>query len=355
MPYCSALTNHACASVNRSWLPCCRFIDAPFVDLHDTSFHEYRDGEFYQSVVKDMETGWHSGCRKCKQEEETGAISLRRLYNSISIEDKGTVDMLELSLSNHCNLACRMCSPAYSTKWQKVIDENPEIAPFQYVNDSGVDIDKVLVGIDTKKLRWIKYLGGEPFITPELKVLIDRLDAEGILGNLQFWCHSNATLFPEKWLDSLARFKLINLKFSIDGIGTTGDYIRQGKDWDGIHSNILKWKQCGLPNLKLGAYATVQAYNIHHVGEIETYANDNGLIYSSAVMVEPRRLSINVLPPEYIDQIRSPSNEVHLKQYKHNPTKWNEFIAYTKVCDKAFGRSMEDVNPLLWSFMTNAS
>lgn len=355
MPFCSALTNHACASINRTWLPCCRFIDAPFVDIHKVPFHDYRSSEWYQSVVETMKDGWHEGCRKCQQEEEAGSQSLRDYYNGLVRGENGVVELLELSLSNHCNLACRMCGPTYSTKWQKTIEEHPELKQWQDRQSSSVDIDKVLNGIDTEKLRWVKYLGGEPFITPDLRVLFDRLEQEGVIGNVEFMCHTNATLFPEKWMDVLSRFKKVNLKFSLDGIGSLGEYIRPGKEWSLVHSNVLKWKSSGLKRLSLGIYPTVQAYNVHAMQDMEMYARLYGLYFSSAKLMQPAYLSVNVLPKEYVNKIRSPFNEIYLKHHDHDEKGWQKFISYTLSCDKAFGRSMEDVNPLLWSYMVNSS
>ena len=69
-----------------------------------------------------MTDGWAEGCKKCMKEEQRGHNSLREQMNK---NFSGTTDLeyIEISLSNKCNLACKMCAPTYSTLWNKLVEQ----------------------------------------------------------------------------------------------------------------------------------------------------------------------------------------------------------------------------------------
>ena len=48
------------------------------------------------------------------------------------------------------------------------------------------DIEQIFANVDLRYLKKIKYLGGEPFITPQIKDLFEYLDRMGIIQNLRF-------------------------------------------------------------------------------------------------------------------------------------------------------------------------
>ena len=66
-----------------------------------------------------METGWDDGCLECKQEETIlNRSSMRQNMNRSFTSDK--IEFVELSVSNQCNITCRMCNSTYSSKWAEV-------------------------------------------------------------------------------------------------------------------------------------------------------------------------------------------------------------------------------------------
>ncbi len=108
MPFCNALTNHMCITVAASWRPCCRFNNFPLVDINQVDFKSYQDSDFYKSIKSDMFSGWSSGCKKCKEEEERGQTSLREVLNK-TLSGSSDIEYVEISLSNNCNLRCVYC------------------------------------------------------------------------------------------------------------------------------------------------------------------------------------------------------------------------------------------------------
>lgn len=71
MPKCSALYNHEYVSITGNRSPCCRFLEnRTEYSVHTTSIKDYHNLDFINSIKKTMETGWHTGCYKCKKEED---------------------------------------------------------------------------------------------------------------------------------------------------------------------------------------------------------------------------------------------------------------------------------------------
>ena len=338
-----------CVTVNRSWRPCCRFVGNPHVDINETNFTEYRDSEFYQSVLKDMEDGWAEGCKKCMLEEERGHKSLRKKFNE-KLSGGPEIEYIELSLSNECNLNCKMCCADYSTTWDKLIRKNEFLKEWHHpVVQPDMTVESIFADVDLSKLKYIKYLGGEPFITPQIKDLFDFLDKNDIIGNVDFTCNTNVTLFPSKWKTYLSKFKKVNVELSIDGVDKVNDYVRHGKKWDTIYNNILKWVEYRnqSPNIEVHIFSTIQAYNLHDVKNLKKLAKDNGMQFHSSLLVVPEYLSVNVLPKEYLEEIKDDDNEKYYKSIKDDTHLLDQFIKYTKDMDRATNVSIHDHIPLL--------
>jgi len=349
MPFCNALTNHMCITVAASWRPCCRFNNFPLVDINQVDFKSYQDSDFYKSIKSDMFSGWSSGCKKCKEEEERGQTSLREVLNK-TLSGSSDIEYVEISLSNNCNLACKMCSPTYSTFWNKLVTDNQVLNDYYTTTiQPTISVEKIFSTIDLSKLKKIKYLGGEPFITPEIKELFEFLEIKGVIQNIEFECNTNCTLFPTKWLHYLDKFKKVTIELSIDGVGLVNDYIRYGKMWNTIEKNIIKWSKT---DYDVNVYSTVQAYNLHDMKNVKELANSLSLKHYSSLLVVPEFLSVHTLPLDYLEIIKDNYNQKYFKSIKNN-NKFAELTKFTKTIDNITGLHLKNVVPLLYNFMEN--
>lgn len=351
MPACNALSNHMCITVARSWRPCCRYAGFPHVDVEETSFHDYTQSDFYMKVVDNMTGGWDPGCRKCQQEEKRGHNSLRQQMNR-DLDGSTDVQSLEISLSNECNLACRMCSPTYSTTWNRLVKDNPELREYHHaVEQPEISVEKIFKGINLRELKKIKYLGGEPFITPQTRDLMEYLADNNIIQHVEFECNTNATLFPEKWLKYLDRFRAVNIELSIDGVGAVNDYIRHGKTWKQIEPNIFRWQEyASNSNTRVHMFSTVQAYNLHDMKNVKNLCLSLDMNHYSSLLSTPDFLSADVLPAEYLDRIKDSYNQKYYESISNNG-QFDKFCEYTYNTDKVFGLHINDVVPELYKYM----
>jgi sulfatase maturation enzyme AslB (radical SAM superfamily) len=348
MPKCNALTNHMCVTVTGSWRPCCRFSNFPQDKIFDVSFEEYKSSDFYKKIITDMENGWASGCAKCKAEEERGHKSLRLSMNE-NWSGSDQIEYIELSVSNECNLMCRMCSPAYSTKWNTFVIENETMQAYhdQYTQPY-ISIENVFNNVDLTKLKAVKYLGGEPFVTPQVKELFEFLEKNNLLENIHFICNTNVTYFPAKFIKYFKKLKGLKVELSIDGYGEVNEYIRHGKSWDIIYENIKKWVEYRgtVDNLLLSIFSTVQAYNFHDIKNIKNLAEKFNIKFHNSLLQVPEYLSVNSLPKEYINEVLDDFNKKYLPSITYND-KFHELVKFTNDMDVKLNTNIADHNPLL--------
>lgn len=351
MPECNALKNHMCINNTGSWIPCCRFQNPPHFDASTVPFSEYKSSKFYKRTIKDMTTGWANECVKCKQEELNGIHSLRSTYNNI-LTGGEDIEYIELSISNECNLMCRMCSPMNSSSWNRVASKNDIKEYIQPVENKVININKIFDNADLSKVKRIKYLGGEPFITPQIKELFELLVEKNVIQNIEFEFTTNATLFPNKWLTYLERAKKVNIELSIDGIGKVQSYIRHGKSWDIEEPIIYQWvdyynKQ---DNINLSMFTTIQAYNLHDVKNVRLFADSLRLKHYTNLLAYPSYLNIGVLPKKYLEEIKDEYNQKFYSSIEYKNEMFDTFKDFTKKLDKIFNVSLKDVNPLLYEY-----
>lgn len=332
MPECSALKNHICISVDGNFSPCCRYgnHDQKF-SINDYTFDEFRNTEFYKNIISNMENGWDDGCLKCKAEEDRAdKPSMRQRLNKDFSGDN--IEFVEISISNQCNITCRMCGPKFSSKWAEI----------KKVEVPKQDFNSVIDAIDFTHIKRIKYLGGEPFITPEFKQLIDRIPNK---ENVDLQVNTNATFFPSKYINELNKFKNMYVALSIDGIGKVDEYIRQGTEWKTKLEVIKQWiaSDC-TPYI----HTVVQAHNIHDIKNIKMFAEEHNLKWSPAVINFPREFKLEALDEEYVNKIKDDDNSVFLNRINGHNKELNEKLKLvTEQMDELFGTKWENNENIL--------
>lgn len=354
MPHCSALTNHCCLRISDTYTPCCRYENQQQRFPTDQySYETFIATDFYKNIQQNMSQGWDSGCRPCQQEESIGKESLRQRYNQRLSGQPNKLEFLEISISNHCNLSCKMCNNMASSRWQAILDGNPELLQFDFnVNKTRVISTKQLFdNLDLSNLKEVKYLGGEPFITPDLYGLIENLSSIVDLSKIKFRCNTNCTFFPSKWIPLLNNFKQVIIIFSVDGIGDLCNYIRTGETWTTINTVIDQWLTMAQSNSKyeLAVHTTLQAYNLHQFDQIKKFALDRNLDFFYKFIQEPNYLTLSCLPKDYINQLNleDPVVKDAASNLEFSHDNFLKFVNYTKATDKILNTSIMSVIPNL--------
>ncbi len=244
---------------------------------------------------------------------------LRILHGSILIKKskglgKKLHTILQLPITNKCNLNCKMCNVPS-------MNDNKD---FSLIDLKNAFEDKVF-----SKIKSVGVNGGEPFLKSNLEEYIEVLFS---LPNLkEISIISNGVLSSQ----ILKKLELIypmcknkgvklNVTFSIDGYGEKHDEIRgiKGsfvKTIDTIKSiQINKDKYCD----NLGVICTISKYNIYSLSELESYFKVNKLTnISYQLAVQHKRLDNKGFAEEF-----SILNDKHMKMIAR------EFF-FSKYCE----------------------
>jgi MoaA/NifB/PqqE/SkfB family radical SAM enzyme len=270
-------------------------------------------------------------CAPCFNLEDQGVESLRQrhingvipearinLYPNTEFKEIMPFEFptMEIKLNNLCNLKCRMCNPMDSTSWndwqeveefykkednflvEKIIDLNLKNKPFL---DSFVDspnwwnsFEKLL-----PYFKRVEFAGGEPLMDPTHYKILDMLAPYGdnieikYATNLTMLGKSNRTVW-QYW----PKFKSVAVNVSIDGIGTSYEYVRGNASWAELINNIRQIQT--IPNISriVGAVA-VQVSNVLILDKmIKYFLDDLGIVFYTNMVNYPNVLSPQVLPAE---------------------------------------------------------
>lgn len=344
MPRCDMLDSHACVKMDGIYAPCCVYDTSKNEKLSvEHSIDDYLKSKSYKKIKTNMETDWDPGCLSCKYHEDKGVQSHRDRANDSGLTGE-YLEYVELSVSNECNISCRSCNPTWSSKWESLLGKQ-ETKDF--------DLYKIFKNTDISKLRLIKYLGGEPFITPQINDLFSFLDEKKVLENVEFLTLTNCTYYPKKYEEVLNRFKKVNIAFSIDGFEKSNEYSRTGTNWSVMKDNMLKWLSFRDQHHNMNCYihTTVGAYNVHDYSKLKNFANQHSLALSEFILQKPEYLTMNALPKDYVESIIDENNKKFFKDYTFNNTLNNILINKTNEMDVLLKQNIKEYIPNLAGYL----
>jgi len=314
-------------------------------------------------------------CEPCFSLEDQGVESLRQRHIAGKIPEARInlypntpllevmpfeIPTMELKLNTLCNLKCRMCHPMDSTAWNDwsevkdfykaegnimyaIVEEHdlerkPFLDKFQDSPEWWASLEKLL-----PHFRRVEFAGGEPLMDPQHYRILDMLAPYGhqieikYATNLSMLGKSNRTVW-EYW----PKFKSVAVNVSIDGIGSSYEYIRGNASWAELINNIKQIQT--IPNIsRIVGAVTVQVSNVLVLDKIiEYFLDDLGIIFHTHRVEYPKLLSAQVLPRELqvlaITKLRAVEQRLEeFKMVKQHP----EILAYTR------GQIQDNINYLM--------
>lgn len=318
--YCRLAWSHAFIGPGGQVKPCCRFrsntVPANQNLNQGRDLKENLQSAFMEDLRTEMTAGKSiSGCQRCYEEEQSGkGKSLRQIYNRDEFIHhdlpffQQELRYLELSSSNLCNLACRMCEPRYSVRWardwERLYDKKTD-----YGSVRTVDVEKILPYL--KHIRHVKFTGGEPLLIPEYTKILEEIVDQGNASKVFLNYSTNLTVFPSDELLSLwEKFSHVEIAFSLDGIGPVNEYIRYPSKWSVVEKNIENLLRLSRTmNVRCGLRSTIMIYNIFDVPNIFNWWRDkvdlhyrepfdDASWFNPTHVTFPQHLSLRVLPQE---------------------------------------------------------
>jgi sulfatase maturation enzyme AslB (radical SAM superfamily) len=237
--------------------PCC--ISLPVLvenlDFDNSYLNSFRES-FSQGVLP-------PGCFNCKTNEQEGYIS-RRMGSNQWYADHGlannSVELVRVDYwtGNTCNLACVICGPQNSSMWQKELGiQKPSV-----INPSWKQLDLTA-------LKAVHFNGGEPLLSKEH---VQFLHAIPNKSQVYVNYNTNGTILPNQELQQLwAKFKLVQLDFSIDDVGNRFEYQRYPACWDDVVANLQWYIDFAPHNCMFAVNTTVGILNKHNLTNLDQW------------------------------------------------------------------------------------
>lgn len=261
----------------------------------------------------------HKDCHFCWKLEDSGFLSPRhhslKTYENSS--EFGNKDILEIKLSNICDLACRYCDAPFSSIWAQrkgsyiKTDINGVSTTQQYdkkfmsnftSTDDYKKVFRQFVDWLNKEMprfvrgRGLTFTGGEPFLDDNLYELIEQLD----IKDTRIVFNTNINTPENKWKQQtnllqklIAKNNTVMLRCSIDGIGAQQEWQRQGSDWNLMKEN---WLRLGSLPLTMGAALTVTPLTLESMCGIGSFVrltstklNKNPIWFPSSIVNYPKQ------------------------------------------------------------------
>lgn len=336
--FCPLLYAGIATDPSGGYRPCCRF---DWSESFYGPLEEYSNSDMFKKMERQFLNGeWPKGCSDCVKDEAAHGNSKRireianykRKYkHDIDIEHLKTnkYDLIDLRLSNKCNLGCLTCNPKASSLIYDEVKQN-EGKHLSHMNNiydfiqgrdltnpySDSEIDKLFDCV-SKSAR-IYFTGGEPSIVKGCLRFLQRLIDEGYNETVILEFNSNFQTSNPKFIDLLSHFPKGLMMPSIDAIGIRAEYIRHPSNWERIESNIKLFKE-KCPTWKIHFSPTISILNIFYLDELMKYCIQNNYeCMFGNILHGPKYFNITNLPKKWKDIAAEQIAETQKLWFDHN-------------------------------------
>lgn len=352
--------------LNHAVRPCCTYASPPDLTVDDfvkDPLEHLNHGNFYDIRQRMLNGEELIECKNCydwekfsdngKSKRTRGNDRWKDVVNSSSPNRFEQLRYLEIMIDNLCNFECRMCSSWFSTK---LYNRDVFLGTKHTQKLSKADISFLRV-IDLSYLEEVHLQGGEPFLTPNLKEIIDIIDEQKDLEEVELSFNTNASVLPsDEVREKLLRFKRIELEISLESTHRVNDYIRYRGDKKQVLENVKRFSEW--PNAEICFTSNINVYNADTIPQTQNDIKSWGYGYyywftDKAVCV------LDYAPNEYkewlFDRVKgSEFEELYRNFYKdkkYDEQKWNEFIDETKKLDEYYNVRLANYHPDLANFL----
>ena len=360
-----------------------------FFDLNKQSVEQHINSDYYKEVrLQMLNDEKPKACMRCYDEEDKGIKSKRQ--HEAEVFKQGSIDwaseltsadgsipmdlrFVELRLGNVCNVRCRTCNPASSSKWLEDYKDIVQKADFINKGYLGLNFpedfkwaeddnfyDELFEASPNLELLYIN--GGEPTLIKQHWAYLRKLVDSGRSKNVILWYNINCTMLPPIALELWPEFKEARICLSIDDLEDRNAFIRTGTNWNAVLKTIDTLKQ-NQDKLVLRITQTVSAYNYATLPEFFKWAEMNGIEVDMNFVYDPDYLSPAVIPAKARELIHTEFREALGNDHKlgtllsmfnnsdWDELKWEQFCRYNDLLDKndesdwrqAFGKLVNKV------------
>ena len=299
--------------------PCCHAEMKPGVvgNCRTNTLEEIWHDQPMQQLRADMlsETP-HPACTRCYEQEESGFFSGRKSANKhhghhVKKLQENPFEMTywDIRFSNLCNLSCRSCGHIFSSSWyqDQVKLAGPEWkdrnSVLNYAGRTATDMWTQLEP-HLEYVEQIYFAGGEPLLMEEhyriLEELVkrERFDVR-LIYNTNF---THTDLKGRSVFEYWKQFKSVAVGASLDGMGSTAEYIRKGTRWYDVVKNRHEMIRI-CPSVDFYISPTLSILNAWHLPDFHSEWVAAGLIRAQDLNVnilqDPAHYRIDIAPDKY--------------------------------------------------------
>lgn len=366
---------HCCVADHRRALSSSRDGDNRYYNLNRDTVHDTMNSESFRRARLEVLAGKKPrACMRCYSEEAKGMQSkrLEEIKNypdytldvaKLATDNAGYIqdvqlDFVELRLGNVCNVACRTCNPASSSKWRNDYDALQKDLPFDITSYDTMEgfrwpereefWDDLLQHCDSVKTFYIN--GGEPTLIKQHFKFLQRLVDLG-KTDIKLWYNINMTNMNEDIIAIWRQFDHVKVSCSIDDLAERNEYIRHPTKWEDVMRNFLRLKE---EDFELDITQTVSFMNYSTLGEFyDFFYNQHGVWVHHNYVYDPSILSPAVLPKSIRDSVHTRMGNIFpdwkVDELKNmfggadRPEDWKRALLYTRSLDRIRKQQIGDV------------
>ena len=368
---------HCCVADHRKALSSAKDGESRYYNLNRDTIADTFNSETFRAARLQVINGKKpQACLRCYSEEAKGMQSkrLEEIKNypdytldvaKLATDNEGYIldvqfDFVELRLGNVCNVACRTCNPASSSKWRNDYDKLQSTLSFPLTDYNTVEgfrwPERESFWEDllnhSKNVKTFYINGGEPTLIKQHFKFLERLVDLG-RTDIKLWYNINMTNMNEEIINIWRKFDHVKISCSIDDLYERNEYIRYPTDWDDVMQNFLRLKQ---EQFELDVTQTVSFMNYSTLGEFwNFFHNEHGVWVHHNYVYDPEILSPKVLPKAMRDNIHNKFHNI-FPDWKINelinmfsndtlPDYWEKAKQYTCALDKIRNQYIGDYLP----------
>jgi len=325
--------------------------------------HNHNSAPWIQYLRNETEAGRPvQGCNTCYHTESVGLQSSRQVANQRPRSERN--GKIDLNLGNLCNLACAICGPWSSTKWQSIappewnyIDPSTK---YQTRNQPVIDDPELFLSLKTVQMQ-----GGEPFMESNYLEFFANMGKYRDYSDLEVVVITNGTQRPkQQFLDILNKCERVTMYFSLDDIGPRFEYQRFGAKWDTVVSNI-HWFREQCPNFDYLAQTTYSMLNIFYLAELDSFLNQtfpwmeknyNAFTLYPGLRAQCLATAMTTdVRDAVLEKLVSVPELAHMQNYisvADDP--YRPFLQYIKEYDPVIGQRYQHIHPEFYNLITRA-
>ena len=292
--------------------PCCAYripdklvVDCDYPNVKDVSIKDIDYSDLRQELLDGKQP---AGCNECWKNEKHGVRSQRQHDAYVHRDNIFDIDYndtktsklvsLDIKINKTCNLSCRMCTPALSSKWANEVSRNKESYPQfslsslikqEWTDVNGSKVWKDLEDI-TDDLSYLLFSGGEPLLDKTHSSMLQYFINKQRSSDISIHYNTNATVFASNLVPLWSSFKKVTLSFSIDNTGKKFEYERYGESWKTIVDTVEKYKK--VTDLNLNVWSTITTLNILDTYSLFQFCKEYELPVSFNPLDKPKQMNI---------------------------------------------------------------